>query len=61
MKEKLVNLRRTHEKIKLVKGKLVKENLVVCAGLKTPQICHTQVSKTVKLLPNKSRENEFIK
>ena len=33
VKEKLVNLCCTHEQIKLAKEKLVKENLVVCAGL----------------------------
>ena len=33
VKEKVVNLCRTHEQIKSVKEKLVKENLVVCARL----------------------------
>ena len=33
VKEKLVNLCCAHEQIKLVKGKLVKKNVVVCAGL----------------------------
>ena len=32
---------RAHEQIKLVKGKLVKENLVVCTGLYTSECFHS--------------------
>ena len=50
VKEKLVNLCRTHEQIKLVKEKIVKEKLAVCAELSFQENVFSCTHEQLKLV-----------